>query len=286
MVEMIQKVEVSKLKSFPENPFGVRDDEDMEMLVESIKQFGVITPLIVRPTENGEYEIVSGHRRCEACKKAGIETVPAFVRELSRDEAVVIVVDSNLQREKILPSEKAHAYKMRLDAMKRQGYRSDLSSAQLGQKFLSVEMLAEKSSESRAQIQRYIRLTHLEKPLLDLVDEGRIALTPAVELSYLTEQEQYDLIETIESEEATPSHSQAVRMRRLSEVGKLSMDEIFNIMTETKGNQMEKVTFKRDQLSKYFPRHYSPKQIENFIMKLLDDWYKKKLKERNRDTGR
>lgn len=230
----IQEIKVSECAAFQDNPFQVRDDEGMELLVQSIKEFGVMTPVVVRPVKEGGYEIVSGHRRIHACRRAGIEKIPALVRDMERDSAVIFMVDSNIQREGLLPSERAFAYKMKVEALRHQGKRS----VQPGQKS-SRGAVAENAGESETQVQRYIRLTNLEKPLLSLVDEGRIAFTPAVELSYLNQREQLDLLETIESEDCTPSLSQAIRMRKLSEAGQLDMDGIFHIMSEFKGNQKE-----------------------------------------------
>ena len=283
-MNQIKAIKVSDLHPFQDNPFKVQDDMEMEMLVDSVKEYGIITPLVVRPLDTGGYEIISGHRRTAACQKAGIDKIPAFVRSMDRDAAIVAMVDCNLQREHLLPSEKAFAYRMRLEAMKRQGYRTDLTSAQVGQKFVSVEQLAEKSPDSRVQIQRYIRLTYLEKALLDLVDEGRISLTPAVELSYLQPEEQNNLIETIESEDATPSLSQAQRMRKMSEAGTLDMDVIFNLMTEVKGNQKEVLKVPTERIRKYFKPNTSFKEMEETICKVLDDWYKRK--QRDRDNAR
>lgn len=269
-----KSIKVSELHPFPDNPFKVHDDTEMEMLIESIKEYGVITPLLVRPLDTGGFEIISGHRRMIACQKAGIEKVPAFVRSMERDAAVVALVDSNLHREHILPSEKAFAYKMKLEAIKHQGFRSDLTSDQVGSKFRSNEMLAETVPDSKTQIQRYIRLTYLEKPLLYLVDEGRISLTPAVELSYLLPGEQTNLIETIESEDCTPSLSQAVRMRKLSTEGILDMDRIFEIMTEIKGNQKEYLKLPSEKYSHYLARFQTTQQKEDFIIKALDHYTK------------
>lgn len=280
----LKAIKVSDLHPFPYNPFKVQDDIEMEMLVESIKEYGVITPLVVRPLDTGGYEIISGHRRTAACQKAGIDKIPAFVRSMDRDAAIVAMVDCNLQREHLLPSEKAFAYHMRLEAMKRQGFRSDLTSDQLGPKFRSNEMLAQTAIDSKTQIQRYIRLTYLEKPLLDLVDDGRIALTPAVELSYLQPEEQNNLIETIESEDATPTLSQAQRMRKMSEDGTLDMDAVFNLMTEVKGNQKEVLKVPTERIRKYFKPNTSFKEMEETICKVLDDWYKRK--QRDRDNAR
>ena len=243
----VTEIRVADCVPFENYPFKIQDNSDMEMLIDSIKESGVLIPIVVRP-KGKEYEILSGHRRIYACKMAGIDKVPAIIRELSRDEAVIFMVDSNLHREGLLPSEKGFAYKMKLEAMKHQGRTSD----QLGQKLTSVQALADSSSDSKTQVQRYIRLTYLEKPLLDLVDEGRIALTPAVELSYLLPEEQRNLIETIESEDCTPSLSQSVRMRKLSNDGLLTMDKIFEIMTEVKGNQVEVLKIPTDRVRQYF----------------------------------
>ena len=282
MADKIEAVMLSQLFPFPDNPFKVNEGIEMDMLIESIKDFGIITPLIVRPVEDG-YEIVSGHRRYEAARKAGLEKVPAFVRDMTRNAAVVTLVDSNLQREHLLPSEKAFAYRMKLDAMKRQGCRTDLTSAQFEPKFRSNEMLAHQSDDSRATIQRYIRLTYLEKPLLDLVDEGKIAFTPAVELSYLLPEEQSELIETIESEDCTLSLSQAQRMRKMSSDGVLDMDAIFSVMTEIKGNQKEYLKLPTEKYDRYLGRFHTPQQKEDFIMKALDHYSKYLIRQRDRD---
>lgn len=281
-----KSIKVSELHPFPDNPFKVPDNVEMEMLIESVKEYGIITPLLVRPLDTGGYEIISGHRRKAACEKAGIEKVPAFVRSMEREAAIVALVDSNLHREHILPSEKAFAYKMKLEAIKQQGFRSDLTSDQLGPKFRSNEMLAETVPDSKTQIQRYIRLTNLDKPLLDLVDEGRISLTPAVELSYLSTGEQNDLIATIESEECTPSLSQAVRMRKLSADGNLDMDRIFEIMTEIKGNQKEYLKLPSERYDHYLSRFQTTQQKEDFIMKALDHYTKYLNRQRSDDDAR
>lgn len=281
--ETVCTVPISLIDDFAEHPFQVRDDEDMERLVQSIDNNGVLNPVILR--KNGErYELIAGHRRKHACLRLGISGIPAIVRELSRDEAVVEMVDSNLQREHILPSEKAYAYKMKIDAMKRQGERTDLTSRPMGEKLLSVEAVAESAEESARQIHRYIRLTELIPELLTLVDEEKIAFRPAVELSYLTEDEQRDLLETIESEEATPSLAQAIRMKNLSKVGKLDMDTIFAIMTEQKPNQKEKIKIPMERLEQFFPRGMPQKQIEDTIVKALT-LYQKHLKKKREDKG-
>ena len=260
----VKEIKVSECMAFQDNPFQVKDDEGMELLVQSIQDYGVMTPVVVRPVTEGGYEIVSGHRRIHACRRAGIEKIPALVRDMERDSAVIFMVDSNIQREGLLPSEKAFAYKMKVDALRHQGKRS----VQPGQKS-SRGAVAENAGESETQVQRYIRLTNLEKPLLSLVDEGRIAFTPAVELSYLNQQEQRDLLETIESEDCTPSLSQAIRMRKLSEAGQLDMDGIFHIMSEVKGNQKEYIKLPSEKVGKYLNKLRTPQQKEDFILKAL-----------------
>ena len=260
----IQEIKVSECMAFQDNPFQVRDDEGMEQLVQSIREFGVMTPIVVRPVKEDGYEVISGHRRLHACRRAGIEMIPALVRDMERDSAVIFMVDSNIQREGLLPSEKAFAYKMKVEALRHQGKRS----VQPGQKS-SRGAVAENAGESETQVQRYIRLTNLEKPLLSLVDEGRIAFTPAVELSYLNQQEQRDLLETIESEDCTPSLSQAIRMRKLSEAGQLDMDGIFHIMSEVKGNQKEYIKLPSEKVGKYLNKLRTPQQKEDFILKAL-----------------
>ena len=282
--ETVCTVPIRLIDDFAEHPFQVRDDEDMERLVQSIDNNGVLNPVILR--KNGErYELIAGHRRKHACLRLGISGIPAIVRELSRDEAVVEMVDSNLQREHILPSEKAFAYKMKMDAMKRQGERTDLTSVPMAQKSKTTrELIAEESGESADQVRRYIRLTELIPELLTMVDEEKIAFRPAVELSYLTEDEQRDLLETIESEEATPSLAQAIRMKNLSKVGKLDMDTIFAIMTEQKPNQKEKIKIPMERLEQFFPRGMPQKQIEDTIVKALT-LYQKHLKKKREDKG-
>ena len=261
---------IQKLCPFENHPFQVRDDDEMNQLVWSVLTQGVLTPLVVRPLENDEYEVISGHRRLHACQKAGIETVPALIYALDRDAAAIALVDSNLHREKILPSEKAFAYKLKMDAMSRQGQRTDLTSTQVGRKLETAEIIGEQSGESKNQVRRYIRLTELIPQILRMVDAGRIALTPAVELSYLTGQEQQDLLETMESEDCTPSLSQAVQLKRLSQCGELSMDRIFEILREPKANQQEKISFRLDDLRKFFPKSYSVARIQERILKLLE----------------
>ena len=255
---------INKLHPFENHPFQVKDDDEMNQLVWSVLTQGVLTPLVVRPLENDEYEVISGHRRLYACQKAGIEMVPALIYALDRDAAAVALVDSNLHREKILPSEKAFAYKLKMDALSHQG-----ASRQLGEKW-SVSQLSEAGTDSERQIHRYIRLTELIPQILSMVDAGRIALTPAVELSYLTGQEQQDLLETMESEDCTPSLSQAVQMKKLSQSGELNMDRIFEILREPKANQQEKISFRVDDLRKFFPKSYSAARIQERILKLLE----------------
>ncbi len=281
--EKVCTVPISLIDDFADHPFQVRDDEDMERLVQSIDNNGVLNPVILR--KNGErYELIAGHRRKHACLRLGISGIPAIVRELSRDEAVVEMVDSNLQREHILPSEKAFAYKMKMDAMKRKAGRPKENVSQVGTNLRTDEIIAEEAGESRNQIQRYIRLTELIPELLTMVDEEKIAFSPAVELSYLTEDEQRDLLETIESEEATPSLAQAIRMKNLSKVGKLDMDTIFAIMTEQKPNQKEKIKIPMERLEQFFPRGMPQKQIEDTIVKALT-LYQKHLKKKREDKG-
>ena len=282
--ETVCTVPISLIDDFAEHPFQVRDDEDMERLVQSIENNGVLTPVILR--KNGErYELIAGHRRKHACLRLGISGIPAIVRELSREEAVVEMVDSNLQREHILPSEKAFAYKMKMDAIKQQGKRTDLTSVPLAQKSKTTrELIAEESGESADQVRRYIRLTELIPELLTMVDEEKIAFRPAVELSYLTRDEQTDLLETIESEDCTPSLAQAIRMKNLSKVGKLDMDTIFAIMTEQKPNQKEKIKIPMERLEQFFPRGMPQKQIEDTIVKALT-LYQKHLKKKREDKG-
>ena len=268
---------VNKLHPFEGHPFQVKDDAEMEQLVWSILTQGLLTPITVRPLDNNEYEVISGHRRLHACQKAGIETVPALIYALDRDAAAIALVDSNLQREKILPSEKAFAYKLKMDAMRRQGQRTDLTSDQVGPK-LTADMIAE--GESASQVKRYIRLTELIPGILQMVDDGKIALTPAVELSYLTKQEQRDLLETMESEDCTPSLSQAIQMKKLSQSGELNMDKIFDILREPKANQQDKISFRVDDLRKFFPKSYSATRIQETILKLLTDYYWKRQRSR------
>ena len=276
-----EHIPVDKLRPFEGHPFKVVDNEEMDQLVWSVLTHGLLTPLVVRPLPNGDYEVISGHRRLHACKKAGIETVPALITDMDRDAAAIALVDSNLHREKILPSEKAFAYKMKMDAMKRQGQRTDLTSGQVGPKLRTDEIVAEEANDSARQIKRYIRLTNLTPGILDMVDEGRIALTPAVELSYLTEWEQRDLLETMESEDCTPSLSQAIQMKALSQSGQLDMDTIFHIMTQPKANQQEKISFKVSELRDFFPRHYTAAQMMQEIKVALKERQQRLARQRD-----
>jgi len=267
---------VNKLRPFEGHPFQVKDDAEMEQLTWSILTQGLLTPITVRPLENNEYEVISGHRRLRACQKAGIETVPALIYSLDRDAAAIALVDSNLHREKILPSEKAFAYKLKRDAMNHQGR----TSPQLGEKLLTVEKVGLDAGDSKNQVLRYIRLTELIPEILAMVDSGKIALTPAVELSYLTKQEQRDLLETMESEDCTPSLSQAIQMKKLSQAGELDMDKIFDILREPKANQQDKISFRVDDLRKFFPKSYSAARIQETILKLLTNYYRKRQRSR------
>ena len=276
-------ISINKLHEFKDHPYQVLDNDEMNNLIESVQQQGIMTPLIVRPLEGttDEYEIISGHRRFRAAQKAGLAEVPAFIRPVSRDEAAIMVVDSNLHREHILPSEKAFAYKMKLEAMSRQGYRSDLTSNQVGRRLETADIIAEQSDESKTQIRRYIRLTKLIPDILKMVDEQRIAFSVGVELSYLTEYEQQDLFETIELEDKTPSLSQAIQMKKLSQAGKLDSDIISKIISEEKPNQREKISFQLDELSKYFPKKFTPQDIYKRLLKLAQDDYRRR--QRNRE---
>lgn len=270
------------LYPFPDNPFHVAEDETLSELAESIKEFGIVTPIITRPKEDGDgYEVIAGQRRVRASELAGINTVPAFVLPLDRDRAIITLVDSNLQRENILQSERAFAYKMKSEAMKRQGFRTDLTSSQVVTKLRTDDKVAQGFGVGRMTVQRFIRLTELIPPILQMVDEGKIALTPAVELSFLKKDEQENLFATMESEEATPSLSQAQRMKQLSQSGRLDMDTIFAIMTEEKGNQKETLKINTSKLKKYFPKNTTPKQMEETIIKLLERELQRK---RNRDS--
>lgn len=285
----IYDIPLTEIDDFPNHPFKVREDEDMDQLVESVKSRGVITPITLRQKEDGRYEIVSGHRRKRASELAGLETIPAEIKELTKDEAIILMVESNFQRSTILPSEKAFAYKMRLEAMKRQGQRTDLTSTPVEEKLsgkdaLSVTKMGKELGESREQIRRYIRLTELEPELLDLVDEGKIGLRPAVEISYLNEIEQQDLVEAIDLADATPSHAQTIKMRRFSEEGKLTPEVIESIMTEEKPNQKEKFTFKAERLRQYIPKSVPYEKTEEYVCKALEHY--QRYLERQKERGR
>lgn len=270
---------ISQLHPFAGHPFQVQDNEEMDALVESIQAGGILTPLLVRPLEGrvNAYEVISGHRRLHAAIKAGMETVPAFITPMNRDAAAIALVDSNLHREHILPSEKAYAYKLKMEAMKHQGK----TSGQVGQKW-SRDRMAESSDDSSRQIQRYIRLTNLIPEILQKVDDGQIALTPAVELSYLTEQEQQELLEAMECEDCTPSLSQAVQLKKLSQAGALDVDTIVTLMSQPKANQAEKISFRVNDLRKFFPKSYDTTQIQETILKLLNDYQKRRQREQSR----
>lgn len=276
-------ISINKLHEFRDHPYQVLDNEEMNSLIESVQQQGIMTPLIIRPLEGttDEYEIISGHRRFRAAQKAGLAEVPAFIRPVSRDEAAIMVVDSNLHREHLLPSEKAFAYKLKYDALKRQGKRTDLTSSQVATKFDSATEIGKQANESRDTVFRYIRLTKLIPDILKMVDEQRIAFSVGVELSYLTENEQQDLFEAIELEDKTPSLSQAIQMKKLSQAGKLDSETISKIISEEKPNQREKISFQYDVLSKYFPKNFTPQDIYKRLLKLAQDDYRRR--QRNRE---
>ena len=280
--EQVQQIPIDELHPFTNHPFKVLDDEAMTRTVESIAQYGVLAPLIARPRPEGGYEIISGHRRQYAAKLAGLDTLPVIVRQMSDDAAVILMVDSNLQREHILPSERAFAYKMKLEALKNQGARSDLTSCQVGTKFRADELLAENSSESARNVQRFIRLTNLVPELLDMVDEKKIAFNPAVELSYLDESQQRDFLEAMNDTQNAPSLSQAQRLKKLAQEGHFSYDVAFAVMGEEKKDELDKVVIKNDTLRKYFPRSYTPKQMEDTIIKLLEQWQRKQQRQNER----
>ena len=280
--EKVLDIPLSEISDFPNHPFKVKADEAMLEMADSVKQYGVLVPGLVRAKVDGGYEMVAGHRRKKASELAGKETMPCIVRDLDNDAATIIMVDSNLQRESILPSEKAFAYKMKLEAMNRQGQRTDLTSRQLVGKLESADILGKDTGESGRQIQRYIRLTELSPSLLEMVDEKQIAFNPAVELSYLPENEQQDLYNTMQSEECTPSLVQAQRMKKLSQEGRLNVDVIFSILTEEKPNQKEKFNIQRERIDRFFPRGFSEKQKEDLIVQLLESWYKKRQREQER----
>ena len=280
--EQVQQIPIDELHPFTNHPFKVLDDEAMTRTVESIAQYGVLAPLIARPRPEGGYEIISGHRRQYAAKLAGLDTLPVIVRQMSDDAAVILMVDSNLQREHILPSERALAYKMKLEALKNQGARSDLTSCQLGTKFRADSELAESAGESARNVQRFIRLTNLVPELLDMVDEKKIAFNPAVELSYLDESQQRDFLEAMNDTQNAPSLSQAQRLKKLAQEGHFSYDVAFAVMGEEKKDELDKVVIKNDTLRKYFPRSYTPKQMEDTIIKLLEQWQRKQQRQNER----
>ena len=281
-LQKILNVPLEELHPFKDHPFKVLDDEAMQRTVESVARYGVLAPAIARPRPEGGYEIISGHRRLHAAELAGLKTIPVIVRDLDDDAAVIAMVDANLQRETILPSERAFAYKMKLDAMKHQGQRTDLTSGQVGPKLRSDEQIAFDAGESRKQVQRYIRLTELLPELLDMVDNRQLAFNPAVELSYLTEQEQFDLLDAMEYAQSTPSLSQAQRMKKLSQEGACNPDSMREIMSEIKKPELGNVTFKDETLRKYFPRSYTPKQMQDTIIKLLEQWQKRRQRDMER----
>ena len=280
--EQVQQIPVSELFPFKNHPFKVLDDDSMTRTVESISQFGVLAPLIARPRPEGGYEIISGHRRKHAAELANLDTVPVIVRNMEDDAATILMVDSNLQREHILPSERAFAYKMKLDAIKNQGARSDLTSAQVGPKLTAAEKIAENSPDSKSQIKRFIRLTELIPELMDMVDEKKIALNPAYELSFLKKDEQVDLLDAMDSEQATPSLSQAQRLKKYSQEGHLTLDMMRVIMGEEKKSDLDRVTFTSDTLRKYFPKSYTPQRMQETIIKLLEAWQKKRQRDQER----
>ncbi|MCI7277812.1 MAG: ParB/RepB/Spo0J family partition protein [Faecalibacterium sp.] len=280
--EQVQQIPIGELFPFKNHPFKVLDDESMQRTVESVEQYGVLSPLIARPRPEGGYEIISGHRRQHAAQLAGLDTLPVIVRQMSDDAAVILMVDSNLQREHILPSERAFAYKMKLEALKNQGARSDLTSDQVGQKLWSVEQVASDAGESKTQIQRFIRLTNLVPELLDMVDEKKISFNPAVELSYLDESQQRDFLEAMNDTQNAPSLSQAQQLKKMAQQGAFSYEKAFDVMGQEKKSEKDTVTIKNETLRKYFPRSYTPKQMEEKIIQLLDAWQKKQQRRNER----
>ena len=280
--EQVQQIPIGELFPFKNHPFKVLDDESMQRTVESVEQYGVLSPLIARPRPEGGYEIISGHRRQHAAQLAGLDTLPVIVRQMDDDAAVLLMVDSNLQRENILPSERAFAYKMKLEALKNQGARSDLTSCQVGTKFRADESLAEDSGESARNVQRFIRLTNLIPELLDMVDEKKIAFNPAVELSYLDESQQRDFLEAMEDTQNAPSLSQAQQLKKMAQQGEFSYEKAFDVMGQEKKSEKDTVTIKNETLRKYFPRSYTPKQMEEKIIQLLDAWQKKQQRRNER----
>lgn len=280
--ERVQEIPLDQLKPFKNHPFKVRDDQRMLDTADSIREYGVLVPAIARPDPNGGYELISGHRRKRGCEMAGLQTMPVIIRDLDDDAAVLVMVDSNIQREELLPSERAFAYKMKLEALKHQGARSDLTSSQLGTKLRADELLAQQAGESRNQVQRFIRLTELISELLDMVDERKLAFNPAVEVSYLKRDEQRMLLEAMDAEQTTPSLSQAQRLKKFSQEGRLTEEAMSAIMSEEKKSDMDKVTLRSDTLRRYFPKSYTPKQMEQTIIKLLDVWQKQRQKNQER----
>ena len=280
--ERVQEIPLDQLKPFRNHPFKVRDDQRMLDTVDSIREYGVLVPAIARPDPEGGYELISGHRRKRGCEMAGLQTMPVIIRDLDDDAAVLVMVDSNIQREELLPSERAFAYKMKLEALKHQGARSDLTSSQLGTKLRADELLAQQAGESRNQVQRFIRLTELISELLDMVDERKLAFNPAVEVSYLKRDEQRMLLEAMDAEQTTPSLSQAQRLKKFSQEGRLTEEAMSAIMSEEKKSEMDKVTLRSDTLYKYFPKSYTPKQMEQTIIRLLDVWQKQQQKNQER----
>lgn len=275
-MDKLKKISLDKLRPFPDNPFGVRDDEEMQELTESIREFGLLYPILARPLENGDYEVISGHRRRAACMKAGVETVPVLVRELDRDSAVIALVDGNLHREHLLPSERAKAYQMKLDALRHQGKRTSLR---------NIEQVGQEWGESRETVRRYIRLNSLEQPLIEMVDSGKVALTPAVQLSYLSPEGQAIVADAIRETDATPSLSQAMRLKTMEKEGRLTEDAIFEVMEEEKGNQKEVLRIQKERISKYFPRNITDRQMESMILKILEDYFLKRKREQRQKQG-
>jgi len=280
--EQVQQIPIEELFPFKEHPFKVLDDEAMQRMVESVAQYGVLAPLIARPRPEDGYEIISGHRRQHAAELAGLDTLPVIVREMTDDAAVILMVDSNLQRENILPSERAFAYKMKLEALKNQGARSDLTSSQVGMKLQALDIVGQEAGESRNQIQRFIRLTNLIPELLDMVDEKKISFNPAVELSYLDEAQQRDFLQAMDETQNAPSLSQAQRMKKLAQEEKFTYEAAFAIMGEAKKDELDKVVIKNDTLKKYFPRSYTPRQMEDVIIKLLEQWQRRQQRQNER----
>lgn len=277
-LERVKEIPLTELHPFKDHPFKIQNDDEMKRLMESIQKFGTLTPALARPLPEGGYELISGHRRLAACQVLGIETMPVIIREMSDDEAVIAMVDANLQREHILPSEKAFAYKMKLEAIKHQG----ITSRQVGEKLLSVTQVSKESDDSERQVQRYIRLTYLIPELLEMVDDGKIAFNPAVEISYLEQSEQRVLLNSMELNDCTPSHAQSIRLKKLSQEGGLQDQTIYDILAEQKPNQQEQYKFKREDIRKYFPQSYTDKQVCDTVIKLLEQWQRRR--ERDRDS--